>query len=133
MPVFGVLHLIYPESIAALVPPWYPWPMFWAYFTGVAQVAAGVAIASGVSARPASILAGTMYGMWGLTLHIPRVWCRVAVPCGFVDIPTGFAAARGGLTSLFVAFAMCGSAWIVSAGIAWIREAELTEPAEVLR
>jgi uncharacterized membrane protein len=133
MPVFGVLHLIYPESIAALVPPWYPWPMFWAYFTGVAQVAAGVAIASGVSARPASILAGTMYGMWGLTLHIPRVWCRVAVPCGFVDVPTGFAAARGGLTSLFVAFAMCGSAWIVSAGIAWIREAELTEPAEVLR
>jgi uncharacterized membrane protein YphA (DoxX/SURF4 family) len=124
MPVFGVLHVIYPESVASLVPPWYPWPMFWAYATGMAQIAGGLAIASGVLSRPASILAGVMYGTWGLTLHLPRVWCRLRGPCDFLDAPVGLATSRGGLTSLFVAFAMCGSAWLVSGGIARMREVE---------
>src|SRR5690606_15899698 len=44
LPVFGTLHLIYPESVAALIPPWYPFPMFLAYFTVFAQVAGGLAI-----------------------------------------------------------------------------------------
>lgn len=117
MPVFGVLHLIYPESVAALVPPWYPWPppLFWAYFTGIAQIAGGVAIASGVLSRWGAILAGAMYGTWGLTLHIPRSWCRLFGPCEFLDAPVSLAGSRGGLTSLCVAFAMCGAAWIVAA------------------
>lgn len=119
LPVFGVLHLIYPESVAALVPPWYPAPMFWAYFTGFAQVGAGLGIAAGVMPRIAAILAGMMYGSWALTLHVPRVWCRLNGPCEFLDAPVvGLEGSRGGLTSLFVAFAMCGSAWIVAGSLA---------------
>jgi uncharacterized membrane protein YphA (DoxX/SURF4 family) len=119
LPVFGVLHLIYPGSVASLVPPWYPAPMFWAYFTGFAQIAAGLGVAVLVMPRVAAILAGLMYGTWALTLHIPRSWCRLQGPCGFLDAPVvGLEGSRAGLTSLFVAFAMCGSAWIVAGSLA---------------
>lgn len=114
LPVFGVLHLIYPESVAALVPPWYPFPMFWAYFTGAAQFAAGLAIATGFLPRTGGVLAGTMYGMWALTLHIPRSWCRIQGGCDFLPGQVGFEGSRPGLTSLFVAVAMCGAAWIIA-------------------
>jgi uncharacterized membrane protein YphA (DoxX/SURF4 family) len=79
LPVFGALHLIYPQSVAALIPPWYPAPMFLAYFTGAAMVAGGLAIVSGIFPRLAATLAGVMYGSWALTLHIPRSWCRASV------------------------------------------------------
>jgi uncharacterized membrane protein YphA (DoxX/SURF4 family) len=119
LPVFGALHLIYPANVASLVPPWYPAPMFWAYFTGFAQIGAGLGIAAGVMPRVASILSGIMYGSWALTLHVPRSWCRFFGSCEFLDAPTvGFAGSRAGLTSLFVAFAMCGSAWIVAGSLA---------------
>jgi uncharacterized membrane protein len=38
LPIFGVLHLVYLEGTATLVPPWYPWPLFWAFVTGLAQI-----------------------------------------------------------------------------------------------
>src|SRR5690606_743086 len=84
LPVFGALHLIYPTNTASLVPPWYPFPLFWAVFTGLAQIAAGLAIAGRVLPRLAAGLAGLMYGMWALTLHIPRSWCRAIGPCEFL-------------------------------------------------
>ncbi len=117
LPVFGVLHLIYAQNVASLIPPWYPWPLIFAYFTGAAQIAGGLAIALGIRPRLAAVLAGAMYGTWALTLHIPRVSCRLLGPCAFLDVPGGLEAARGGITSLFVAFGMCGAAWLVAGGI----------------
>lgn len=121
LPVFGVLHLIYVPGTASLIPPWYPWPAFWAAFTGVAQIVGGLAIAVGVWPRLAAALAGAMYGIWALTLHLPRVWCRLRGPCEFLDVPGGLAASRGEITSLFVAFGMCGAAWLVAGGLARLR------------
>jgi len=118
LPVFGALHLIYPASVAGLVPPWYPYPTFWAYFTGFAQIAAGVAIAAAIVPRAAATLAGVMYGSWALTLHIPRSWCRAFGPCEFMPEVVGLQGSRAGLTSLFVAIGMCGAAWIVAGSAA---------------
>lgn len=130
LPVFGILHLVYPESVAALVPPWYPWPMFWAYFTGLAMIGGGLAIATGVLARVAATLAGVMYGSWFLTLHIPRSWCRAWAACEFMGgaAPVGLQGSRPGLTSLFVALGMCGSAWIVAGSLA--KPADVTDATE---
>jgi uncharacterized membrane protein YphA (DoxX/SURF4 family) len=120
LPVFGVLHLVYPASVAALIPPWYPLPMFWAYFTGFAQIAAGLAIATGVLSRLAATAAGLMYGLWALTLHTPRNWCRLYGPCeAFPDLPlVEWANLRPELTSLFVAVGMCGAAWTLAGTLA---------------
>ncbi|HSJ13945.1 MAG TPA: hypothetical protein VK939_05995 [Longimicrobiales bacterium] len=118
LPVFGTLHLIYPASTAGLIPPWYPLPMFWAYFTGIAQIAGGIAIAANVFPRLAPALAGVMYGSWALTLHVPRTWCQAFVPCEFMPEVVGLQGSRPGLTSLFVAVGMCGAAWIVAGGTA---------------
>ena len=130
LPVFGVLHLIYARSTTPLVPPWYPWPLFWIVFTGLAQIAAGLAIAAGVLARLAAILAGVMYGSWALTLHLPRVVCRLGGPCAFLDGPGGFEALRGEITSLFVAVGMCGAAWLIAGDIAVATNAGTPDAAE---
>lgn len=110
LPVFGVLHFVYPESVAGLValsPAAYPWPLFWAYLTGAGHFAAGVAIASGVLARPAATLAGLMYAVWALTLHLPRI----------VEHPQSYSGDRQELTSLCVCVAFWGAAWIVAASL----------------
>jgi len=103
LPVFGVLHLIYPESVAALVPAFYPWPMFLAYFTGAAKIAAGIAIAANVLARLAATLIAVQYALYALTLHIPRQ---------FIEQPAGHQ--PNGITSMFIAIAFCGVGLIVA-------------------
>lgn len=98
--VFGVLHLVYADFVATLIPVWIPARLFWAYFTGAAFLAAGVSIATGVRGRLAATLVGIMFGSWVLILHAPRVLSKL------YD--------RGEWTSLFIAMAMCGGAWIVA-------------------
>jgi uncharacterized membrane protein YphA (DoxX/SURF4 family) len=108
LPVFGILHFIYADSVAALValsPVPYPWPLFWAYLTGAGHLAAGLAIAAGVLPRLAAMLAGLMYAAWVFTLHLPRI----------IDHPETYQGNRGELTSLFVCAAFWGAAWIVAA------------------
>lgn len=115
LPVFGVLHLVYSENVATLVPDFYPWPLFWAYFTGTANIVAGIAIASGKLARPAALLTGAMYATYAVTLHIPRA-ITVHMPQLTGDA-TALQGARAGLTSMFIAIGMWGTGWIVGASI----------------
>jgi uncharacterized membrane protein len=53
---FGLAHFLYLNATAPLVPKWMLWPVFWAYFTGAAFIAAGLAIVTGVFARLAAVL-----------------------------------------------------------------------------
>lgn len=72
--VFGVSHFVYARFTAAMVPAWIPpSQLVWAYLTGGAQIAAGLAVLSGVWARPAAILLTVMYAAFGLLVHIPSV------------------------------------------------------------
>lgn len=104
LPVFGVLHFIYHDYVASVVPAWIPAAMFWAYFTGIAHIAAGVSIVTDVIARVAATLLGIMFGTWVLILHVPRV--------------AADAGNRHEWTSLFVATTLCGGAWLVAASLA---------------
>ena len=92
--VFAVQHFMYARFVATLVPAWIPGHLFWAYFTGLAFVAAALAIATKNMMRLAAMLLGTMFLLWVVLLHAPRV----------------AGAPRNGdeVTSLFVAVAMCG-------------------------
>ena len=98
--VFGVQHVIYGAFVATLIPAWIPGRLFLAYFVGLAFFAAALAIVSGRVAALAATLLGTMFLSWVLVLHAPRV----------------AAALHNGneWTSLFIALAMSGGAFIVA-------------------
>ena len=72
--VFGVSHFVYLKFTASLVPAWLPPSQTaWAYITGVAHIAAGLAILSGVMARQAAILLTAMFVGFGLLVHLPSI------------------------------------------------------------
>jgi uncharacterized membrane protein YphA (DoxX/SURF4 family) len=104
MVVFGAQHFMYVQFIATLVPSWLPLHVFWTYFFGVALIAAGISIVTGIQARLAATLLGVMFLLWVVVLHAPRV---AASPHNGDE-----------WSSLFVALAMCGSCFIIAAAAA---------------
>jgi uncharacterized membrane protein len=98
--VFAVQHFMYAGFVANLIPTWIPARLFWAYFTGVAFVAAALSIATRQRMRIAAMLLGTMFFLWVLLLHVPRV---AKTPRNGDEV-----------TSLFVALAMSGIAFALA-------------------
>jgi len=103
LPVFGILHFIYIDYVASVIPGWIPGHVFWGYFTGAAHIAAGLAIVSGIQARLAATLLGVMFGSWVLILHIPRVALRLHDPNEWC--------------SMLIATALCGGAWLIAGSL----------------
>jgi uncharacterized membrane protein YphA (DoxX/SURF4 family) len=76
--VFGTAHFEYMNLTAPLVPTWLPPTQeFWAYATGIAHIAAGVAILTGVQARLAAVLLTVMFTSFTVLVHLPML---VATP-----------------------------------------------------
>jgi uncharacterized membrane protein len=98
--VFAVQHFMYGRFVATLIPAWIPAHLFWAYFTGIAFVAAALSITTKRMLGMATMLLGTMFLLWVVVLHAPRV----------------AGAIRNGneVTSLFVAVAMCGLSFVLA-------------------
>jgi uncharacterized membrane protein YphA (DoxX/SURF4 family) len=111
--VFGVQHFIYGGFVATLVPAFMPGRLFWAYFVGVAFVAAAVGIFIKIMARPGATMLGVMFFLFVVLLHIPRI--------------VGDSSNGNEWTSGFVALAMCGGAWVL-ASAAPLEEREKADP-----
>jgi uncharacterized membrane protein YphA (DoxX/SURF4 family) len=102
MIVFGIEHFIYPKFVALLVPSWLPFHLFWAYFAGIALIAAGAAIVFKFKVKLAATLLGIMLFLWLVMIHIPR-----ALDTTIVDRANEW-------TSLFEALAFSGIAFLIA-------------------
>jgi len=111
--VFGIQHFMYGGFVAGLVPAFMPGRLFWAYFVGVAFIAAAAGILYKMLARPAATMLGVMFFLFVVLLHIPRI--------------IGNSGNGNEWTSGFVAMAMCGGAWIL-ASVAPLEEREKPDP-----
>jgi uncharacterized membrane protein len=99
--VFGIDHFLVLFLIVSLVPRWIPGGgLFWAYFTGIAFIAAGVCIATKWLARWAGALLGTMFLLWFLLLHAPRI----------LTFPRSHDPNEW--SSAFIALGLAGGSWI---------------------
>jgi hypothetical protein len=104
--VFGIDHFLVLALIASLVPSWIPGGLFWAYLTGTAFIAAGISIVVKKLDQLSATLLGTMFLLWFLLLHSPRV-LRALVSHN-PTFPNEW-------SSAFIALAMCGGSWLVAA------------------
>jgi uncharacterized membrane protein YphA (DoxX/SURF4 family) len=102
--LFGLAHLFYLAYTAELVPAWLPpGQTFWAYATAAGHFAAGIAILSGIAARPAAMLLTAMFVVFGILVHAPMI---------FIDPHTHINWAENVLN-----FALMASAWVIAASI----------------
>jgi uncharacterized membrane protein len=70
--VFGVEHLSFAKFIMLSVPSYMPWRLFWAYFIGVALLAASLSMATKIQVRWSGLLFGIMMVFFVAMVHIPR-------------------------------------------------------------
>jgi uncharacterized membrane protein YphA (DoxX/SURF4 family) len=99
--LFGGAHFFYLNLTVPLVPKWLP-PnqVFWAYATGIAHIAAGVAILTGVQARLAAILLAIMFASFTPLVHLPML---------LVD-----PSSRTNWSENALNLALIGAAWVVA-------------------
>lgn len=101
LPLIGLEHLVYAKETAAMVPAWLPYRLGWAYFTGIAHIAAGLGIAVNVLPRLAATLEAWMMGGFTVLVWIPSV----------VQAPSQ----RFAWTGLLISTLLTAAGWIVAA------------------
>jgi uncharacterized membrane protein len=103
--IFGAAHFVFAKFSATFVPSYIPpSQMFWVYATGVAQIAAGVAILSNILPLLGVRLLVVMYILFGILVHTPRVLAG--------------AADHGNWVEFIVNLALVGVAWIMADSLA---------------
>ena len=98
--LFGAAHFKFAQFTATLVPTWIP-PnqIFWAYATGVAHIAAGLALVGGFRSQAGATLLAVMMAAFVVLVHIPRVFASPDEQVEWI--------------MLGVALSLSGAAWLI--------------------
>jgi uncharacterized membrane protein len=103
--LFGGAHFLYMNLTAPIIPKWLPPSQeFWGYATGVAHIAGGLAILTGIRARLAAILLTVMYASFTPLVLLPLL----------LDNPSNNGAWSENATNLV----LIGVAWVVADSLA---------------
>ena len=101
--VFGALHLADVQSVLPAVPSNMPWKLFWAYFVGVALIAAALSIATKIQVRWSGLLFGLMLFLFAAMSDIPGAIANPGDRFGWTFVLRELAFASGG--------------WLLAAGV----------------
>ena len=104
--IFGIDHFLALVFIANLIPAWIPFHVFWVAFFGAAFIAAGVSIGLNLLLRWGACGLGLMFGIWVVTLHLPRVLGLYGIP----NAPHN----PNEWSSLFIAVGLWGGLWAIA-------------------
>jgi uncharacterized membrane protein len=104
--VFGIDHFLALGFIAALIPHWIPWRVFWVVFFGAAFIAGGLSVGLNLLQRWGAAGTGLMFATWVVTLHLPRVLGLYGIP-GAPRDPNEW-------SSLFIATGLWGGLWALA-------------------
>ena len=69
--VFGILHFVYANFVASLIPVWIPWHLFFTYATGAAFIAAAPSLIINRATHLACLLLAIMLFCFILFIHAP--------------------------------------------------------------
>lgn len=112
----GLSHLMYVGETIKLIPHWIPYPVGWAYLTGVGQMACGLGILTGVARRVAAWCEAGMITIFALLVWAPAI---AAAP-----------KARLPWTAFWITWVIGAAAWTVAVDLSRPAESKETEPIE---
>jgi len=100
----GLSHLVYAQATAGYVPSWLPGRIFWAYLTGVGQMACGIGVLIRLWPRVAATAEAIQVSLFTLLVWAPAI---AAAP-----------QTRLPWTAFFISWAIAAAAWVVAANLA---------------
>ena len=112
---FGVAHFTNLKDTVVLIPHWLPWHVSWAYLTGGAFIAAGIAVLTGVCARLGATLSAWELGLITLIVWVPIVSAGAATPFQLTEFVTSCVLTSG---AWVVADSYSGMPWFVAGSTA---------------
>ena len=110
MVVYGILHFVYADFVANLVPAWMPWHFFWTYFVATALFAASAAVVTRRLDYLAATLLGVMILLFVLMIHTSLLFVgSSAIPPGSMYGDRG-----GRLNNCFKDLGLSGAAFVLA-------------------
>jgi uncharacterized membrane protein len=99
----GLSHLVYAKETTEMVPAWLPYRAGWAYLTGFAHIACGLAVLLSIFPRLAARAEAAMISLFTFLVWVPAI----------LKAPT----ARMPWTAFFISWAIASAVWVIAQNI----------------
>jgi uncharacterized membrane protein len=109
----GISHMLYLKPTLDLIPPFLPGKVFWAYLTGIGQIASGLGVLFGVLPRVAAWAEATQISLYALLIWLPAILLENK------NLGPSFAHAnqRLSFTAFFISWIIAAGAWAVAQNV----------------